>query len=134
MLHLKMLGGTMVIAAGSFAAFSLSSYERKKLTVLDAWIDLIFHIRGQIDCYLMPMPEILASGDRALFEACMSPANAADLPEILQISDRIIVIGEGRIIEQGTHRELMSSDGKYKEMFTLQASSYRGTKEAEENG
>ena len=49
------------------------------------------------------------------------------------LSDRIIVIGEGRIIEQGTHRELISSDGKYKEMFTLQASSYRGTKEAEEN-
>ena len=49
------------------------------------------------------------------------------------LSDRIIVIGEGRIIEQGTHRELISSDGKYKEMFTLQTSSYLGTKEAEEN-
>ena len=29
------------------------------------------------------MEDILSSGDRALLEACMSPANAADLPAIL---------------------------------------------------
>ncbi len=49
------------------------------------------------------------------------------------LSDRIIVIGEGKILEQGTHEELMNRDGKYKEMFTLQASSYKSEKEADEN-
>ncbi len=49
------------------------------------------------------------------------------------LSDRIIVIGEGKILEQGTHEELMKRDGKYKEMFTLQASSYQREKEADEN-
>lgn len=49
------------------------------------------------------------------------------------LSDRIIVIGEGKILEQGTHEELMKRDGKYKEMFTLQASSYQRAKEADEN-
>ncbi len=49
------------------------------------------------------------------------------------LSDRIIVIGEGKILQQGTHSQLMNEEGKYKEMFTLQASSYTKEKEAEEN-
>ena len=49
------------------------------------------------------------------------------------LSDRIIVIGEGKIIEEGSHYELMKNDGIYKEMFTLQASSYNREKEGEEN-
>ena len=40
------------------------------------------------------------------------------------LSDKIIVIGEGRVLEIGTHTELMESGGKYSEMFRLQASSY----------
>ena len=61
----------MVIAAGGTAAFYLASYEKKKLSVLDAWIDLIFHIRGQIDCYLMPLDEILSCADEAVLKGCM---------------------------------------------------------------
>ena len=49
------------------------------------------------------------------------------------LSDKIIVIGEGRVLEEGSHNELMSKDGKYKEMFTLQASSYENEKEDAEN-
>ncbi|MBQ7296055.1 MAG: ABC transporter ATP-binding protein [Clostridia bacterium] len=49
------------------------------------------------------------------------------------LSDRIIVIGEGEILQQGTHKQLMEQEGKYKEMFTLQASSYNREKEEEEN-
>ena len=49
------------------------------------------------------------------------------------LSDRIIVIGDGRVLEQGSHSELMSQGGKYYEMFTLQASSYNREKEADDN-
>ena len=41
------------------------------------------------------------------------------------LSDRIIVIGGGRLLESGTHSQLMKNNGKYAEMFTLQASRYR---------
>ena len=47
------------------------------------------------------------------------------------LSDRIIVLDGGRIAEEGSHTELMESNGVYSEMFTLQASSYNKAKEEE---
>ena len=40
-------------------------------------------------------------------------------------ADRILVIHEGELIEQGTHDELMSASGRYAELFEFQARSYR---------
>lgn len=40
------------------------------------------------------------------------------------LADRIIVLDKGGIIESGSHSELMALNGKYTEMFSLQASNY----------
>lgn len=40
-------------------------------------------------------------------------------------SDNILVFNNGNLTEQGTHQELMSHDGEYSRMFTLQASGYK---------
>ena len=40
-------------------------------------------------------------------------------------ADRIIVLDKGRIVEQGSHRELLAQDGLYAELFNLQAAAYR---------
>lgn len=50
------------------------------------------------------------------------------------LSDRIIVLGGGRVLESGTHRELMDKKGEYSRMFSLQASSYNRQKGDEDNG
>lgn len=42
-------------------------------------------------------------------------------------ADRIIMMEKGRIIESGSHEELMALDGKYAEMFKLQAEKYNDT-------
>jgi len=42
----------------------------------------------------------------------------------VKIADRIIVVDKGRIIEQGTHKELMKLNQKYARLFNLQAEAY----------
>lgn len=41
-------------------------------------------------------------------------------------ADKILVIDKGKIIEEGTHEELMRLDGMYKRLFVLQAKAYSG--------
>jgi ATP-binding cassette subfamily B protein len=45
------------------------------------------------------------------------------------LSDNIFVLKGGTVIESGTHSELMESGGDYCNMFTLQASRYKGEEE-----
>jgi len=42
-----------------------------------------------------------------------------------RMADRIFVMDEGRLVEQGTHGELMLLNGRYAGLFELQAASYR---------
>ncbi len=39
-------------------------------------------------------------------------------------ADKIIVLENGQVVEEGTHRELMEAQGKYFELFTTQAKRY----------
>jgi ATP-binding cassette subfamily B protein len=43
----------------------------------------------------------------------------------VRMADRIFVLQDGRIAEEGPHDQLMQNGGRYAEMFELQAASYR---------
>lgn len=49
-----------------------------------------------------------------------------------KLSDRIILLDRGMVIEEGSHSELMSSETQYKRMFELQARQYNW--EDDDNG
>jgi ATP-binding cassette subfamily B protein len=43
----------------------------------------------------------------------------------VRMADRIVVLDNGVIVEEGSHDQLASLGGRYAEMFEMQASSYR---------
>jgi ATP-binding cassette subfamily B protein len=43
----------------------------------------------------------------------------------VRMADRILFLENGRLVEQGTHDELMLQGGRYADLFDLQAASYR---------
>jgi ATP-binding cassette subfamily B protein len=43
----------------------------------------------------------------------------------VKMADRILVIENGKIAEQGAHHDLIGNSGRYAEMFELQAANYR---------
>ncbi|UZI32363.1 ABC transporter ATP-binding protein [Streptomyces sp. VB1] len=49
-------------------------------------------------------------------------------------ADRIVVVEYGRVLEQGTHDSLMLADGRYAELFRLQAQRFHDEDEQEEAG
>lgn len=45
-----------------------------------------------------------------------------------RIADKIYMFSDGRLIEEGSHAELLEADGKYAEMFRLQSEKYEDCK------
>ncbi|MGA9811585.1 MAG: ATP-binding cassette domain-containing protein, partial [Terriglobales bacterium] len=43
----------------------------------------------------------------------------------VRMADRIVVLENGKIAEEGSHEQLALLGGRYKEMFEMQAASYR---------
>jgi len=43
----------------------------------------------------------------------------------VRMTDQILVLNDGRIVERGSHEQLMALHGRYAELFTLQARGYR---------
>ena len=110
MIVCKLLGVLLILAVGVFASYSSVRYEKRRLTVIDGWIDLIFYIRSQIDCFLMPIGQILENGEQPLLQACasISPDGATDLSAILRASS-LYLDGEGKRLLEAFVREIGSS-------------------------
>ena len=43
----------------------------------------------------------------------------------VRMADQIIVIDRGRIVERGSHEQLMAQHGPHAQLFSLQARGYR---------
>lgn len=106
---IKLIGSVFLLSAGALAAHTTAGYEKQRLAVLDAWITLIDYIRVQIDCYLLPLSEILAEADKSLFRACMCPS-PSPTPEELYQSSLLYLSPDARRLISSFVREIGKSN------------------------
>ena len=60
MIAYKIIGGLLILGTGGYIALAVNRFERRRLRVLDAYISLLYYIKGQIDCYALPVGDILS--------------------------------------------------------------------------
>ena len=86
-----------------------------------------------------PTAQLDVRGEAEIFERILAATRHATTILIshrfstVRHADRICVLEGGRVVELGTHDELMAAGGRYRTMFDLQASRF-GSDEAEEEG
>ena len=103
----------------------LSGGEWQKLALARA-----FFRSGAVLILDEPTAALDARAEHALFEQIL--ASSRDRTTIIishrfstvRSADRILVLHEGEIVEDGDHGRLMKQNGRYAEMFRLQASRY----------
>jgi ATP-binding cassette, subfamily B, bacterial len=80
-----------------------------------------------------PTAALDARGEHALFETIRAHGAGRTVLLIthrlasVRHADRIYVLQEGRVVEEGRHSDLLSLGGLYADLYTLQASAYRDT-------
>ncbi|MBB5076794.1 ABC transporter ATP-binding protein [Nonomuraea endophytica] len=78
-----------------------------------------------------PTAALDARAEHALFERIRDHADGRTVLLIthrlasVRYADRIYVLDHGKVVEAGTHAALMSLDGLYADLYTLQSSAYR---------
>ena len=78
-----------------------------------------------------PASALDAKAEAAVYEHFARMAEASTVLLIshrlgsCRIADRILVLREGTLVEQGTHTELLAADGEYAALYRLQAAWYR---------
>ena len=62
----------------------LCAYERARYRQAEGFLSLLQYIRLQIDCFSLPLPQILRSADSKLLGDCRLPHGGDDLTVLLQ--------------------------------------------------
>ncbi len=83
---IKLIGTVILLLSGGALSLSLCRFQRKRLETIDGFLSLLFHIKGQIDCFARPIGEILHTLPPAILRSCNCPRGADSLDELIEES------------------------------------------------
>lgn len=85
----KWVGAGILLLMGGYASVTMNRLEQKRLDVLDSYISLLRYIKGQINCYAMPVSDILATADPMLLSACVGDERYREQGDTMSLSTMI---------------------------------------------
>ena len=97
MLFFKMLGAVLLLATGIGGAVTLNRRAEARIDRVEAWISLLRLTKNQIDCFSLPLGEILGRCEGTVLRRMGWEASAA--PE--DFSALLSLTGEGYLSEEG---------------------------------
>lgn len=104
----------------------LSGGEYQKIVVARAFAD-----PAPVKVFDEPSSALDPIAEHQLFQAILDESREHTMFFIshrlssVKDADIVFMLEEGKIIEQGTHKELMAADGKYAGMYRMQAKNYQ---------
>lgn len=105
----KLMGSFLLVGAGIYVALATARYERRRVRVLDGYLSLLRYIRGQIECFAMPVEQILATADPSVLADCrgragVNPARpTTSLPLLLRDSHGYLGAESERLLSCFSH-------------------------------
>ena len=105
----------------------LSGGQWQKIAIARSFMNM----NGTLAVLDEPTSKLDAEAEENLFNKLLDETNKKTVVYIshrystVKDADRIILLGNGKIAEEGTHKELMKNDKYYAKMFRLQAKKYR---------
>ncbi|WP_329173325.1 ABC transporter ATP-binding protein [Streptomyces sp. NBC_01477] len=121
-------GWDTVLAQGYAAGQELSGGQWQRIALTRAFLAVATGVRVLL--LDEPTANLDIRAELAAFELIRAAGNGASVLLIshrfatVRQADRIAVLDAGRVVELGTHRELLAARGRYATMFTLQASAF----------
>ncbi len=82
----KLLGALLTVGCGLATSFLLVKREKERLRAIDAWLVLLRYLRTQIDCYLLPIAQILEKAPQDFFLPLRGGARAESMEALLECS------------------------------------------------
>lgn len=104
----RIAGAVMLVVSGMVGAYLMNSSESRALSQADCYISLLRYIRIQVECFAMPMGDIIRGCDRELLTGC---GFRGDIPPLTldELIGRCEIV-DGEIRE--TVKEFADSFGK----------------------
>ena len=69
-MFLKLVGASVLLISGAAFSYSLRQSASEMLSQCDAWCSMLRYIKLQVDCFALPISQILSRCDKSLLYSC----------------------------------------------------------------